>query len=324
VAPSLSVPELVDRWVAAGIITGEQAQRINADLATVPAVAVPAVPAPAGPAVSRSGASLVAEALGYLGGVIVLVGVGLVLGLTWLNLTAEVRVGLAGAVAVAFGVAGWLIPVGRLGASGARLRGVLWLVTSVAVFACIALAGDQLMHLHDARIALQAGVGAAVVSAVLWWLHRHVLQQLAVVASLLVTAAAAAGMASDDFMAPSLAVWGVGVIWYLLSLPGIVPPRGGGVLGALSAVGGGISMLGDSWGPLLALGTVVALVVAGVLRRELGVLGVASIGTLIVLPITTDHYFPGALPAALALVLGGLALVAVAVYTARRRPAPRT
>jgi hypothetical protein len=62
------------------------------------------------------------------------------------------------------------------------------------------------------------------------------------------------------------------------------------------------------------------MVIAAVLRRELGVLGVASVGTLIVLPISVDRYFPGALSAALALVLGGLVLVIVAVYAARRRP----
>jgi hypothetical protein len=33
--PSPTVAELVDRWVAAGIITADQAQRIHADLALV-------------------------------------------------------------------------------------------------------------------------------------------------------------------------------------------------------------------------------------------------------------------------------------------------
>jgi hypothetical protein len=83
-------------------------------------------------------------------------------------------------------------------------------------------------------------------------------------------------------------------------------------------------MISQSWGPVLGLATVVALVVAAVLRRELGVLGVASVGTLIVLPISVNRYFPGALSAALALVVGGLVLVAVAVYAARRRPGLRT
>ena len=55
---------LVDRWVANGIITAEQADKIRADLAASGAGA------PAGP---TRPVSLVAEGLGYLGGVIVVV-----------------------------------------------------------------------------------------------------------------------------------------------------------------------------------------------------------------------------------------------------------
>ena len=83
--PSPALPELVGRWVAAGIITEEQAQRIRADLATMP------------PQQSR-GSSLVAEALGYLGGVVVLVGLSFVVGWFWEDLTSQARVGVAGAI----------------------------------------------------------------------------------------------------------------------------------------------------------------------------------------------------------------------------------
>ena len=80
-------------------------------------------------------------------------------------------------------------------------------------------------------------------------------------------------------------------------------------------------MIGERWGPVLALGTVVTLVLTAVARKDLLLLGVGSIGTLIVLPITVQTYFQGVLPAAISLVVAGLALVAVGVYTARRRTA---
>jgi hypothetical protein len=119
---------------------------------------------------------------------------------------------------------------------------------------------------------------------------------------------------------PNLAVWGFGVVWFLLSLPDVVPSRSGGVLGAITAAIGGLMMLGEQdWGPVFALGTVVALVAVAVLRRDLPVLGVGSVGTLIALPVAVAEYFPGMLPAALSLVAGGLALVATAVFTSRRR-----
>jgi hypothetical protein len=305
--PSPPVGELVDRWVAIGIITADQAQRIRADIATVPSA-------------PRRSSSMIAEALGYLGGIIVLVGVGLVLALQWRGLSPDGRVGLAGAVAVAFGVAGAWIPAPRLAATGARLRGVLWLLGCAAAFACLALVGNELLHWDGNHTLLLAGGGASVASGVLWWLHRHVLQHLALVASLFVTVAAGAAIAINAPVGPRFAMWGFGVVWFLLSLPGIVPARSGGVLGGVSATIGAISMINENWGPVLALATVVAMVIAAVLRRELAVLGVASVGTLIVLPISVDRYFPGALSAALALVLGGLVLVLVAVYAARRRP----
>jgi hypothetical protein len=303
--PSPAVPELVGRWVAAGIITEEQAERIRADLATLP------------PQQSR-GASLVAEALGYLGGVIVLVGLSFVISWFWEDLSAQARVGVAGAIAVALVAAGAFVP-GRAGAT-ARLRGVLWLGGLVATFACLGLAADDLIGWDDERIVLTAGAGTSVLAAVLWAFHRHLLQQLGLISALTITAWAGTTLATDSYMWSSLAVWGVGVVWFVLSLPAIVPQRSGGVLGAIGAVLGGLMMIGEeNWGPLFALGTVIALVITAVMRRELGVLGVGSVGTLIALPFAVEEYFPGELQAALSLVVAGLALVATGVYVARRR-----
>jgi uncharacterized membrane protein len=83
------VSALVDRWVAQQIITAEQAERIRADLAASDTRAARPI-------------SLVAEGLGYLGGVIVLVGLLLVLGLTWETLAAGGKVAVAAGVTVAF------------------------------------------------------------------------------------------------------------------------------------------------------------------------------------------------------------------------------
>jgi len=76
-AASVDLSVAIEHWVADGIITAEQATRMRADLAeslTVPLGGLPA----AVPRTSR--AALVTEALGYLGGVIILVAVGLVVG----------------------------------------------------------------------------------------------------------------------------------------------------------------------------------------------------------------------------------------------------
>src|SRR5690606_1538260 len=123
---------LVQRWVTAGIISSDQAQRIRADLATV------------APAATRP-VSLVAEGLVYLGGVIVVVGLALVLGMSWDQLTPAGKVGVAGGIWLALTLAGALIPAQRLGATGARLRAVLWTGASIAVLAGLGLTGDELL-----------------------------------------------------------------------------------------------------------------------------------------------------------------------------------
>jgi len=306
------VSALVDRWVANGIITAEQAERIRADLAASGAGAA------AGPA---RPVSLVAEGLGYLGGVIVVVGLLLVLGMSWDTLSAGGRVAVAAAVMAALAAAGFLVPAARLGSTGARLRGVLWLSAAIALAATLGLTADELLGWEsDDAIVAVASSGAAVASAAAWWVSRHVLQHLGTVAALLFVVNSCTRLATDSAIWSSLAVWGLGVVWFVLALPGILPRRSGAVLGALTATIGGWFLVDErGWGTLFSLGTAVALVAVAVLRRELAVLGIGSVGTLIALPFAVEKYFPGVLPAALSLVVGGLALVVIAILTARRR-----
>ena len=68
----------------------------------------------------------------------------------------------------------------------------------------------------------------------------------------------------------------------------------------------------------LALATLAALVLLAVRSRDLPLLGIASLGTLLVLPQTMARYFPGALGPALALLGVGILLVVTAVLITRR------
>lgn len=304
VRPELSA--LVDRWVASGIITTDQAERIRADLATQ---------APARPV------SLVAEGLGYLGGVIVVVGLLLVLGLSWENLAAEGKVAVAGVAWLALTVAGVFIPAQRLGATGTRLRGVLWTGAAIAIGAAVGLVGSELLRWDDEELIVIAATGAAaLMSAAAWFVTRHVLPQIATLTALLIGVWNATFLFTASDLWAGLAIWGVGVVWFGLALVSVLPPSSGTVLGSVGATVGSLFVLAaEPWGSLFALGTVVALVALGVVRRQLAVLGVGSVGTLITLPIAVEEYFPGVLPAAISLVVGGLALVVIAIFTARRR-----
>lgn len=302
---------MLARWVAAGIISADQAARIRAVEATAGPVAE------AGP-VAR-GASLVTEAMGYLGGVLILVASATMTGRYWGNLPAGGRIAVAGAAAALLLTAGGAVPR-SLGGVGVRLRGVLWLASSAAVAGLLALVGSEGFVWRDESIAFLASSGTALYSVVLWSAHRHLLQHVAVFGSLLTTAGTAAGLLPDPGSLPGLAVWGVGAMWAVLAWGGIVRPRQPGmIVGGIAAVLGVAGLVQGGWGAVLALLTVGAVVVAAVAFRDMGLLALGAIGALVVLPAMMARYFPGAVSAAAVLLVAGVGLVVAAILTARRR-----
>jgi hypothetical protein len=122
-APPPSLFDMLEEWVDAGLITNEQSlairqheaepQERSATLALTPA--------------HETGPSLVVEALGYLGGVVMLVGAGILVGMYWADLSVVLRLILIGATALALVGAGFAVP-DRLGDAAGRLRSVLWAV----------------------------------------------------------------------------------------------------------------------------------------------------------------------------------------------------
>lgn len=305
--PLADLPSLVEHWVAAGIITADQAERIRTDEATAGAQSRAARPT-----------SLVIEAMAYLGGVIILVGLGLVIGWFWEDLSTDAHLLLTGAVAVLLIVAGAVVPRG-LAAVGARLRAVLWAMGSSAVFAFLAMLASDRLQWGGNQGLLLAGAGTAAVSVVLWVIHPRILQQAAVLLPLLLAAGAATALYLDP-LSPLAVVWGVGVVWCGLAWLRVVRPyRTGLVLGTAAAIVGSLAVEYETANTVMSLVTVAAAVALAVALRDLILLGVASIGTLIALPNVVVRYFPGVLSAALALMVAGVVLVAVAVLTARRR-----
>jgi Predicted membrane protein (DUF2157) len=315
------------RWVARGLLTREQADRILA--------AEPPPVAPASRPVHRPRpGSLVTEALGYVGGVLVLAAVVTIAGRYWSGL------GVAGRLWVAFGAAavllaaGAVVPVTRGDAAG-RLRSVTWLLSTVATAAGLALLGDEVLRLRGENVTLLAAGGAAVLAAGLWWRHRWLLQHGAVVATLAVMVGAlAAHLPMDSEYVSGVAVWGVGAVWLLLGWGGIVAARVPAyAFGAVAAVVGAQLAITEWWGAVLALVTVAAVVAAGAVLRDLVLLAVGAVAALSTVTSVLAEHFPDTLAAPLVLLLAGVLLVAVALVIARRwahpdrparEPAPHT
>jgi Predicted membrane protein (DUF2157) len=285
-----NVPALVDHWVAEGIITQEQAERIRSEQARISSLGnVPsAVPA------RRDRGPLVTEALGYLGGVLILVAAGLLTAQFWQDMPLGVRLAVVAGAAAALLAAGAAAVPERLGPAGHRLRSVLWLLCVGAVGAFLVLLTGDGLGWTDQDVALLAGGGAAVVAGALWWRHRSTLQQVGVFVALSVTVAAVAPrLPSGSEQLPGLSIWGISVIWILLGWGGLVTPRRAAyVIGGIGALFAASVTATQDWGLVLALATTAALVGVGVLFRDLLLLAVGAVGALLILPGAIDRWFP--------------------------------
>lgn len=310
-----ALADLLEEWVAAGLISEEQARTIRhheaepherrAALALVPSRA--------------AGPSLVVEALGYLGAVVMLVGAGILVGMYWPEMTVAVRLVLIGVAALVLVGAGFAVPE-RLGEAAGRLRAVLWAAGVVATGWFLGVLSVDALDRTDEHALVIIGPGTAVVAAVLWWLRPTWLQQLALFVPLVIgTVGVTMELTSTDSWTGGFAVWAVAVVWAAVSWAGRLEPRATGVaLGVLGAVFGSLTMANDA-GIALGLATAVAALALALWERSLLWLGVSAIAMLWTTPRAAYEWFPGRLSAALTFMVTGALLVGAAVWVARHR-----
>jgi hypothetical protein len=316
--PGSAVPlsSLLPAWVAEQLITAEQADRILAR-GDRRVSAVPARPEPHHP---RS--SLVIEALGYLGGVIMVVASFLIASMYWDEIGTTGRLSLVGAAAAVLLAAGFAIP-DRLDDVGVRLRSVLWLGATGAFAGFAGLLGADVLDVTGTDLFLLVSSAVAVFTTGLWLVRRSFVQQAAMMVSLILTASALADRLTDSYQVPGYAVWTVALVWTLLGWRGLLEPRrlamGGGAAGMFF---GAMMALPSYPGITLGLLTAVTVVAAAVALHDLLLLAVGALGTLMLLPAIVMELFPGTLAAPIAMLVVGAMLVATGLYVARQRRTP--
>ncbi|MGH3669745.1 MAG: hypothetical protein ACRDSH_03785, partial [Pseudonocardiaceae bacterium] len=291
--------EALQRAVEAGILGADQAQ------------AVIAAEGARGKAAGGSRAQAT-EALGYLGGLLALSGAVTLSMQYWHEVPTFGRLGLLAAVAVVT----WLVgaPIGDGSAPALiRLRGAVWLASSAAVAALAGQVARDVAHAGESTVWLSAGAAAAVHAGLLWQLRDRPAQHLACLAGALMAAGGAVGLAGGEG-AVGLAVAAVGAVWVAVGWMAVLPPPALALVGGSVALLAGVGITAGEWpdaAPLLGLAAVAVLVVVGVGtdRTALSVVGLA--GGFGYLPWTVGHFFAGSLGVPLAMLLCGIALLAV-------------
>lgn len=245
--PRVTDPNLVqrlDRWVALGAITADQRSSIAAlegvDVAPSPTPAAElAPPTTIQPEPARRRIPALAEALGYLGGMLAVSGLALIVVNAWPDLSTVGRLVASGGAALVLLAAGWATPEGRDPAL-TRLRWFLWL-SGTAAAALLAGVAVEAADRADVTIAFAAASTAALVGGLLWRGHDRPLQQL----SLLAGAAVAAGALTLEVLSDGgtgLVVWAVGAGYLHVGLRRLVPGPG-----LFSAVGAVSALAGTAW-----------------------------------------------------------------------------
>jgi hypothetical protein len=301
--------EQLARWTAAGLIDSDQADRIEAD-ERERAAALP-----------RRRLPLVAEVLGYVGAIIAITAIVVTVHQIWRHVPAGVELATAGVIAVGLLLAGAALRTdGDLAL--ARLRSVLWLLSTAGAAAFVALLTRRHLHLADTDVALTTAAAWLVCAVPLWWRTRSALQHLAAfggAVALLETGIDRIDPHAGGF-AFGLALWVLALAWGIAVSRGyLVPAPIGMLLSGAGVLAGAIIAMDHTAGVPLAIATVTGIFAAGVLLHRVPLIGIGAVGTFYVIPDAAHRYLPGSVAAPLAVAVVGLVLLGVALWLARQR-----
>lgn len=304
--------DALDELVEQSVLTPEQAAAVAEALA---------------PQRARLALSPTAEVAAYIGGVLALVAAVMVAADLWSHLDDLAQIAVFGTAGVVLWAGGRsLLPTHD--AAVGRLAGTLWLLSTAATGAAAwSASGSALLFGDRKEPVLVLGLVMTVHAALLWWLRRAALQQIAVYAGVMTTVGAALWLLPqppDEVY--GLTAWGVGVVWTVLVLAGVMAPRRTGcALGGVTAFAGAEALWSTNQdvGLVVALATVAALFVAGAMAREAVLVGIGSATLAAVVPQALSAWFPGSVDQPVALFLAATMLLGGAlstVRTARRSP----
>ena len=263
-------------------------------------------------------ASLITEALGYLGAALAAAAAAVLVGRAWNDASSGLRILLPGAASLVMVAAGWSLR-SSADAAIARLASVLWLIAAgLAGWFGGQLASDG-FDASDRGVVLGVGIGATVTAVPLYLVRRRTLQQLAVIAGLMVLAA---GTFYGSVMSVALAYVVIGLAWTALGwMERAEPRRVSLTLGPLAGLTGALVASGDTTnvGVWLGIAISVVLVAASVSLRHTPMLGLGVAGLFAFSVWAISYYFGATIGTPLVLLVAGVVVLTIAFVAARLR-----
>lgn len=319
----------LDRWCEADLISADQARDIRAfEAARLAAPSAPGdvpVDAPAVVEDQTTAGGRIAEGLAYVGAALAL-GAGLaVFGELWDDLQGPARTGLAALATGILGAGAFALRARRRGSMG-RLASVLAGLAVVGVAVTVAVGLDEGTSLDPAWIGVVAGLAAVAVGTPVHLVRESWPTTLALGGAVLTSVFGAAELLSllDGPVAPGVLLAGLGLAWAAAGWSGAARPRSAFEITGLLAGGSGVQVLAfDDAATAVAL--VVGLLVAGGAlavglsedRTSPAVLG--GLGITVFAPQLVFELFGDAIAGPLALFVGGISLITVAIVILRNQ-----
>jgi hypothetical protein len=311
--------DVLERAVSRGLLSRDLADAIiSAERAHEPS--------PPPPRESARPVPALAEAIGYVGAILVMVGMVVLVAQVWEDLETWSRLAIVGAVAVLLFVVGLLLR-DEENLVIWRLRSFVWLLAAGALAGFTGLLTVDALSWEGEAVAIAIGAVTAPFGAALWQLKDRPAQHLTTFAGLLVMAGGV--MAWLDVVDPSVSVGvsvlAIGAAWLTLGLLDRLPPQLVAVaLGTLATLVGPAITAGewDKPAPVIGLTVAIALVGIGSSVHEFAVTGFGVAGLFAYLPWTLGALFGDAVGPPVILLVSGVLLLAVMFVLLRSRGGP--
>ncbi len=318
--PAAAVVAALDRAVAAGLLTRATADAVLAQESLAQAAAAPAAHRSHRPVLASA-----VEGLGYVGGVLVLVGVMLIVAQFWEDLATAARLVLIGGAGAGLLTVGLLLQAEEVPVVW-RLRGFLLLLSAGAVAGTAAILMVDVVAAPGPVVALVIGSATGAYGAALWRRHDRPAQHLTTFIGLAV-AVGAAGSWLGGSAATGALIAVLGLTWAALGRANRLAPRTVAIVLGTAAALVGPGIIAVAWpqaGPAIGLLLAAMFAATGPTLDEPVLTGCAVAGLLVYLPWAVGAVFGDAVGPPVVMVLSGavLLIATVALVTRSKRNHP--